>query len=237
MSYLTENVGGDPLDEMAISDLSSVGTASPSDGQLMEYSTSSSAWSPATKTFEDGALCFSFWHRTGTTWRSTGGSGFAYATNSGASPPTELMQAAHGPTDKVILTSSTAEQYNWGLWKNWYKPNFPRFSGVYVPPGTWYCRAAIPGSPWLNSGYALVRWATGPATGSTPTTASLTPVGPTFYIAPAKGRFTHIPTYIIKTTADSTLLCLEFVGGSSYQYEYAGYWLKYYTFHVTQIGN
>lgn len=237
MSHLVENVGGDQLNDTKLNDLSSLSVGSPSDNQFLEYDSSSSVWASSTRAFADGEKGFSFWHSTGASWRTVGGSGYAYLNNSSASPPTELMQANYSATGAVVLEHTDVSQYNWGRWTNWYSTSVPRFSGCYVPAGTWYCRATVAGTPWSSAGSAVVRWAKGPASGATPTTAQLSPVGPNFYHAAGSGRFAHIPTAIVKTTETSTLLCLEYISGSSFQYGYADDWMKYYSFHITKIGN
>jgi hypothetical protein len=236
MSYLTENVEGKPFNDFGVDQLSDVSSTTPIDNQGLEYNSSSSEWTG--KTFGDGSPGLYFWHQTGDSWRYVGGSTYAYAADSQVSgnPPTELMQANFSNAGSQIGVASDCERYDWGKYSGWYSSSVPRFSGVYVPAGTWYCRAAIAGSPYASTGYAVVRWATGPATGSKPLTADLTAVGPRFYHAIRAGRFAHMPTNIITTTGTSTLLCLEFIAGASFQYGYTNQWLRYYTFHVTKIG-
>jgi len=237
MSHLIENVDGDQLETIALNDLSGLSVSSPSNNQFLAYDSSSANWTAVTRSFVDGDQGFSFYHSTGSSWRSDGGAGFAYSANSGNTPPTELMQCNYNQTDTVVLKNSNVTQYNWGLYQEWYRAEYPRFAGCFVPAGTWYCRATVAGTPYSSAGYAVVRWAKGPASGSTPTTAQLTPVGPNFYHSVAAGRFAHVPTAIIETTGTSTLLCVEFMSGSNYQYGYTDQWLKYYTFHVTRIGD
>lgn len=237
MSHLIENVGGDQLANTVLNDLSGLSVASPADNQFLEYDSSSGAWSSATRVFVDGDQGFSFFHSTGSSWSSDGGApDYLYSADSSSSPPTEIMQARYAVSGAEILEASDVDQYNWGRWQYWYRSDYPRMAGCYVPAGTWYCRATVAGSPINNSGYAVVRWARGPASGSTPTTAQLTAVGPNFYHAAGAGRFAQLPTAIVDTTGTSTLLCLEFMSGSNFQYGYANNWMKYYTFHVTKVG-
>lgn len=239
MSYKTNTVGSvEPQNFTTNFDLTDTTdvTGSFSADKTLAYDSSSSSWVATDMPSSDlGEASSNFHSYNGDSWRGSGGSSWAYIADEGSTPPRELMQNAYSG-GVVVNTPTGHTQYNWGLYQGWYAASYPRFSGFFVPPGTWRCRATIPGTPYASSGYAVVRWCTGGAAGVAPTTASLTQTGPYFYHAISAGRFCQIPTAIIETTATSTLLALEFVSGNSYQYGYNTQWTKYCSFHVTKIG-
>lgn len=238
MSYKTNTVGGIAPESFStdfeLTDATDV-SGSFVANKTLEYN--GSAWVAADMPSSDlGSAGSSYHSSNGASWRGSGGSTYAYAADSGANPPLELMQACTGPGGLVFNLPTGHAKYNWGLYQSWYTSTVPRFSGFFAPAGTWRCRATIPGTPYASTGYAVVRWCTGGAAGSAPTTAGLTQVGPHFYHAIEKGRFCHVPTYIITTTASSTLIGLEFVSGDSFQFGETTEWAKYHTFHITKIG-
>ena len=240
MSYKTNTVGGIAPEsfntDFELVDSSDV-SGTYTNNKTLSYDSSSSSWTPADMPSGDlGSAGSSYHSQTGASWRGSGGATYAYVADSGANPPIELMQACTGPGGLVFNIPTGHTKYNWGLYQSWYTSTVPRFSGFFVPAGTWRCRATVPGTPYASTGYAVVRWCTGGAAGSAPTTAGLTQVGPHFYHAIEKGRFCHVPTYIITTTASSTLIGLEFVSGDSFQFGETTNWAKYHTFHVTKIG-
>ena len=237
MSYRTNTVGGIAPESFStdfeLTDATDV-SGSFSANKTLEYNGAAGVATDMPSR-DRGTAGSSFRSVSGSSWRGSGGSSWQYLPDEGSTPPRELMQNAYWGTTK-INTPTGHTQYNWGLYQSWYAAGYPRFSGFFVPAGVWICRATIPGTPYATSGYAVVRWCTGPAAGTAPTTTNLTQVGPYFYHAILKGRFCHVPTYIITTTNSSTLLGLEFVEGASYQYGYNTQWTKYCSFHVTQIG-
>ena len=240
MSYKTNTVGNvEPKNFTTNFDLTDTTdvTGSFSADKTLQYDSSSSSWVAGDIPTSDlGTVGGYNYSTTGASWRGSGGSGYSYSADTGANPPIELMQCDSGPSGLTTNTPTGYTRYNWGLYQSWYSASYPRFSGFFVPPGTYRCRATVAGTPYASSGYAVVRWCTGGAAGAAPTTAGLTQVGPHFYHAISKGRFCHVPTAIIETTAATTLLGLEFVSGSSFQYGYTNQWAKHYSFHVTKIG-
>lgn len=246
MSYKTNSAGGIALEsfdtQFNLTDSADI-SGTFTNNQTLNYDTSSGGWTSADMPSGDlGTAGYSFYATSGATWRtgsSAGGSLYDYIadyTPNSDTPPRELMQNAYASHGVVINLPTGHTQYNWGLYNTWYNGNYPRLSGVFVPSGTWKCKATIPGTPYDSGAYAVVRWCTGPSVGTSPTTANLTQVGPHFYHAIDRGRFCHIPSYIITTTASTTLLGLEFVEGSNYQYGFNANWTKYCSFHVTKIG-
>ena len=234
MSYkITQFDEVDP-DVANLSNLSDV-DSSPTDTEGLSYDSASGNWETAPIPSASQESTAYFWSQTGASWRSAGGSGYAYSADTSASPPVELMQANYGPAGTQSGLTTDVTQYNWGLYQGWYSASYPRFSGFFVPSGTYLCRAVVAGTPYATSGYADVRFCTGGAVGSGPTTAGLTQTGPFFRHAIRAGRFCHVPTTIITTTASTTLIGVEFVAGSSFQYGYSSSWMKHYTFHIRKL--
>lgn len=238
MSYKTNTVGGIAPESFStdfnLTDVADV-SGSFSANKTLEYN--GSAWVAADMPSSNlGSAGSSFYSFNGSSWRGSGGSSWQYLPDEGSTPPRELMQNAFNSLGARTKLPTGYTQYNWGLYQSWYAGGYPRFSGFFVPAGVYHCRATIPGTPYATGGYAVVRWCTGPSVGTAPTTTNLTQVGPFFYHAITKGRFCQLPTYIIETTATSTLIALEFVEGSSYQYGYNTQWTKYCSYHVTKIG-
>ena len=234
MSYLTENVNGKTLNSFNLADLNDIDSTSLEAGSCLQFDSTSSNWK--TNQLTDSAHAFSIFSQDGASWQTSTGAGYSYNSDSSATPPTEIGQTGYSISGIRQSDGQSVSQYNWASHLWWYNPSVPRFSGIYVPAGTWYVRSSFGGRPNSAANYAQVRFATGPGSGSGPTTATLTPFGPSFYVAPSAGRFCQMPTAIKTTSTASTLICLEFINGSGYQYGGANNWLKYFTFHALKIG-
>lgn len=238
MSYLNEHVAsGVAVKDTKTIQISGFSNAGPTNNQVMAYNATTNDWTPTSRTFADGLKTFSFFSTSGASWHNGQGSGYRYEANSNLTDIREQMQAPFSNGGEYELKGTGITRYDWGQWRSWYSSDYPRMSGCYVPAGKYYCRAVFPGYPSASSGYAVLRWAKGPASGVNPQTGDFTQVGPHFYVANREGRFAHLPTAIVTTTATSTLLALEFIEGSSFERGNASSWLKYFTFHVTKIGD
>ena len=96
MSYKTNTVGGIAPESFStdfeLTDAADVSGSFSAD-KTLEYN--GSAWVAVDMPSGDLGTAGSSMHsQTGASWRSAGGSGYAYAADSGVSPPTELMQCA-----------------------------------------------------------------------------------------------------------------------------------------------
>ena len=236
MSHLVENVEGNKLNTASLNDFGGLSVSSPSNNQYLEYNSTSGEWEPATKSISTGEkYIYSFFTPTGSSWHWGSGSGYRYEADSNLTSIREQMQAPFTAGTSTELKNTGITRYDWGQFEWWYNSSYPRFSGCFVPSGTYLCRAIFSGYPSSSAGYAKVRWATGPASGTIPSTSSLTPVGPYFYTANRTGRFAQVPTAIIRTTNTSTLLTLEFMEGSNYERGNASEFMKYVSFHIIKI--
>lgn len=223
MSY---RIDPDSLNLASLSDVS----GAPSDGETLSYDGS---WAGAE--IAGDRIAFAF--RATSSWLTQGGStSYSYRVNvdAGDRPPYDIMQCAYSVAD--IYKRAGLTQYNWGLYESWYSSAAPRLSGVFLPPGTWLCRSTFGGRRIVSPGSATVQWFTGGAVGVKPTVASMNPVGPKFYVAQSEGRFCQIPTAVITTTNPTTLVGLQTLEATNFQYGYAYYWIKHMSFHITQLG-
>ena len=212
-------------------DFSDVSNLNPQNGQVLSYDTD---WGG--KNFEGDKIAYSF--RATGSWLTSGGSAYSYEpdVDLGDRPPKDIMQVAYNPGTATIHIANGLTQYNWALYESWYSSSYPRFSGVFVPPGTWLCRSTFGGRPVSSSGNATVQWFKGGQVNNKPSNASMTAVGPKFRIAQNEGRFTQIPTAIITTTASTTLLSVQTLETTTYQYGYAYLYVPYMSYHITQLG-
>jgi hypothetical protein len=226
MSYNTE------ITALNLTDMNEVSSAAPNEGEVLTYTGAS--WAGAEMAGDD--IAFSF--RATGSWQYNGGSSdyqYQVDTEDANRPPRDLMQVAYSPTLAAGYIASGLTQYNWGLYESWYSATYPRFSGVFVPAGTWLCRSTFGGRALSSSGHAVVQWFTGGAVNVKPTIATMNPTGPKFRIAQSEGRFAQIPTTIITTTNTTTLLGLQVLAATNFQFGYVTSWVKYFSFHVTKL--
>jgi hypothetical protein len=225
MSYKTE------IDALDLTDLSDVSATAPNNGEVLTYDGS---WGGAE--LQGDKIAFSF--RANESWMGAGGSSYYYQVDTPASlgrAPFDTMQAAYRTTAFEAFVGTGQTQYNYSQYTSWYNSTVPRFSGVYVPAGTWLCRATFGGRTDGGVGNATVRWFTGPSVGTDPQVATMTSTGPSFRLAIQEGRICQLPTAHITTTNTTTLLGIQVEAVSTYQYGYAANWIKYFSFHVTKL--
>lgn len=92
---------------------------------------------------------------------------------------------------------------------------FSWFRGIYVPAGTHLCKFSASVNAFTSTSEITVRFCTGPAAGTAPTTSNTSYVGPHFFQAKRQGRFNSIPFSVISTTNTSTFIGLRVVSSTS----------------------
>ena len=217
-----------------LTDFSNVSSTAPSDGATLKYSGSS--WDPIQENSETLSGVF---QATNSWFNYAAGSGANYTPDGVAAnrPPKDIMQVAYTVSTYNGLLDNGIGQYNWGMYETWYTSSYPRFSGFYVPPGTYYCKAAFGGYATSGSSSELTaQWFLGPAQGTAPTVANMVQAEtPKAKIKAMQGTQLGLVSGIIDTTANSTLLGVQVLASTGYNYALVSNWVKSVSVYITKL--
>jgi len=227
MSYLTARTPSDsPIQELKVEDCSDV-SGTPQNGQFLKYDGSAFAMSEIV--LEEKGLNFN--------------------SNDGAVRPGVGSTNYYGPSqsyrwrllyyyDVNVLINTDFNLSSGGFWLtlNTTPNGYGELAGAYLPAGTYAISFNLVMFSNQSTSESVWRFATGPATGTAPTTSNTTLVGPYWYHAPRVGRFVTTPKIVMTLTDSTTLICLRCVSSSYSSLSRPTTQSHWYQFHAEKIG-